>query len=806
MWKNYVKVSFRNLLKYKSFSIINIVGLSIGIATSILIFLFVQYEFSYEDFYENKDRIFRIGVDARIGNTEIHQTGTPSPMPAAMYAELPDIEKITRIFDLDETTIEIQQEKYFEKDIFFVDSAFFEMFTLDIINGQKTGLLNEAGSAVITKSFADKYFKGKDPLNKIIGINVFDTTISPKIVAIVEDIPHNSHFHSNIFISMLSTPAYVYSNNYWFWNMFTTYIMLKPNVNYLDLEAKLPQFIRKNHLGNLSDEQFAERTEQGDKWNYFLQPLPSIHLNSNLNGEYEANGNETYVKIFILIAFFILLIASINFMNLSTAKSANRAKEVGIRKVSGATKTGLMRQFLVESVVISLIALILGMVIIESILPYYRNLIDKPLGIQYFNNVKVIPSLIILAVVIGIFSGLYPGLVLSQYRPIAVLKSSLVNGKRNSWFRNVLVIFQFSIAIILIVGTIVIDRQVKLVQNKNLGFNKEQVLIVKNVDVLSDKFDVFKNSLQANSNIQTVSYSNSLPGKNFSNIGFGAEDVEESFTLNLTHCDYDFLDVLNLEMVQGRFFSKNFRTDSSAIVINEAALELLEYENPIGKKLNNWSEDRDEFHIVGVYKDYHYESMHTKIRPQALVLFDGIYPNTPDYASCRLRTDNIQETINFASEKWDELSNRLPFKYSFLNNDYDALYDNEEQTKILFTIFSFLAIFIACLGILGLASFIAQQKTKEIGIRKVHGALVENIFVLLSKQFTKWVLIANIIAWPVAWYFMRNWLQNFTYQTEIAWWYFIVAGLLAFFIALATVSFQSIHKSRMNPIEALRYE
>lgn len=806
MWKNYFKIALRNLNKNKAYSFINIIGLAIGIATSILIFLFIQYEFSFDKFYKNADRIFRIGVDGRVGNTEIHQLGTPAPMPAAMYKELPEVDKVTRVFDLNESRIQIENENYFEDDIFFVDSTFFEMFTLNILDGQKQNLLTQPSTAVITKKFSEKYFRDKDPLNKIVKIHFRDTVFSPKIIAVVENIPGNSHFHSDIFVSLTTTPRWIYANEAWFWNMFATYIMLKDNVDYHQLEAKFPDFIRRNHLGGATEEQLEEMRKKGDKWEYFLQPLPSIHLNSNLNGEFEANGNENYVRIFILIAFFILVIASINFMNLSTAKSASRAKEVGVRKVVGATKASLVKQFLVESVVICSIALLLGMVLIETILPYYRTFINKPIEINYFDNYLVIPSLIGLALIVGLLSGIYPGVVLSKYRPIVVLKGSIVTGNKNSWFRNLLVIFQFSIAIALIIGTIIISQQVKLVQNKNLGFDKEQVLVIKNAEILGNKLDVFKNELLNNSSMQYVTISNSLPGYDFSNRGFGCKELDEQFTLNLTHCDYDYLKTLNLEMAQGRFFSKDHKTDSSGIVINEAAAELLGFDDPIGHAINSGNSEQDNIQIIGVVKNFHYESMHTKIRPQGILLYNGIFPSRPDLVVCKISTNNLTETLDFVENVWNKHASILPFTYSFLDTDYDALYDNEEQTKVLFSIFSILAIFIACLGILGLASFIAQQKTKEIGIRKVHGARIENIFILLSKQFTKWVLLANVIAWPLAWYFMNNWLQNFVYRTDILWWFFVVAGLIALLISLFTVSFQSIHKANMNPVDALRYE
>jgi putative ABC transport system permease protein len=808
MWRNYFKTATRNLFKHKIHSIINIIGLSIGLSVSILIFLYVNYEYSYDNFHENADRIYRISVNALIGNTEIHQTGTAAPMPAALYKEFPEVERATRIHNIDETTITINQKTYLESNVFFVDSSFFDMFTFKVVEGQKEHLLNSPNTVVVTESFAKKYFPDKSSINEVIVVDFYrGVQLNLKISAVVNDIPTNSHFHSEIFVSMVSTPNDFHNIDNWGQNYCKNYIMLKSNSTTENIEKRFPDFFLKYEFGDVPEDKLNELLEKNFYWEYFLQPIKDIHLHSDLNREFEVNGNYSYVRVLILIAVFILIIASINFMNLSTAISSIRAKEVGVRKVIGATKKKLMAQFLIESVLISFIALIIGMVIIEAILPYYQNFIQRPIEIKYFDNFYILPILIGFSVVVGLISGIYPGLVLSQFKPILVLKSKLIGSKKNAWFKNILVVFQFSIAIVLIIGTFIITKQVNLVQNKNLGFDKEKVVFINNAWSLDDKFDVFVNEIMQNPNIDKVSISNTLPGKEFSNIGFDAEGFDDPFTLNLCRCDENYLNVLNLEMVNGRFFSPEYGTDSSAIIINEATAELLGYEDPIGKTLYyKRTNPPGEVKVIGVVRDFHYESMHTKIRPQGIMLLGGVGGGGRQYISCKLNTSNITGTVDFLENKWKIYAKDMPFDFSFLDKDYDNIYANEVQTKKLFIIFSILAIFIACLGLIGLASFVAQQKTKEIGIRKVHGALIQNIFILLSTQFTKWVLFANILAWPVAWYLMNSWLQSFVYKTEISGWIFIITGLITAIIAFLTISFQSVYKARMNPVKALRYE
>jgi putative ABC transport system permease protein len=443
---------------------------------------------------------------------------------------------------------------------------------------------------------------------------------------------------------------------------------------------------------------------------------------------------------------------------------------------------------------------------VQILLPVYSNFVGRQLEIHYFDNFIVIPSLIALALLVGLLSGSYPAFFLSAFKPVSVLKGKLNEGAKSSWLRNSLVIFQYSISIILIIGTTVVYKQLFFVQNEKLGFDKEHVILVKNPQALGANINPFKEKLLQYSGVQNVSISHRVPGKTLNNIGFGAEEVKEGFTLNLCCCDPEFKEVMKLEMAQGRFFSRDYPTDSSAVIINEAALKVFGWDQPINKKLNDWRNPRNIFHVIGVVKDFHYESMHQKVRPMGLLFLNGTYKWSPNYISVRVNPGNISQTIQVIENTWDAFSPKLPLEYSFLDEDYDRLYKNELQTQQIFIIFSLLTIFIACLGLLGLASFMADQRTKEIGIRKALGATMNHITVMLSKDFTKWVLAANLVAWPIAYFAMHRWLQDFAYRIKISWWMFVLAGMLAFIIALLTVSFQVLKAAGKNPVESLQYE
>lgn len=795
---NHLKVLIRNAIRNKGYYFLNVLGLAIGIACSVLIFLYVHYELNYDRYNKNHDRIYRMAVDGVAGNTMIYQIFTPAPLPQALYAEFPEIEKITRISDRSEVKTRYQDVVFNEDRVFLVDSTFLEIFTHPVVMGNPVTALAEPYSVVITESMVNKYFKDENPLNKILTLDDEEY----KVTAVVEDVPEQSHFHFDFLLSLTSFDGF-YNQDSWWWNSFACYLLLHPDANYKDLEGKFPDFVKK-YLFDGRD--YEEQVAKGNKWEYYLQPLPSIHLKSDIAGEFEANGNQKYISIFLVVSIFILFMACVNFMNLSTAKSARRAKEVGVRKVSGATRGKLILQYTTESVVVSFNSLFLALIIVELLLPGFRDFTGKNITLSYFDHPMTIPILLFIGLVTGMVSGSYPAFVLSSFQPVMVLKGRLTGGHKGIHLRNLLVIVQFSISVFLIVGTLVVFLQLRMIQNKNLGFDKKHVLVIKNAYELGDQSEAFKNECRNHANIIQVAGSHRMPGMRFNNIGFGAEGLDEGFTLNLLCCDPEYNEVMNFELLHGRFFSSEYKTDTAAIVINEAALDLLGWEDPIGKKLNNWSDVRDYFNLVGVVKNFHYESMHENVRPQAFMYLGGNYSWGERFISVRVKPGAETEVLHFLQKKWNAFSTDLPFTYSFFDNDYDALYANEKQTSNLMIIFSGLAIFIACLGLLGLASYMANQRIKEIGIRKALGANAGQVVWSFSFEFTRWVVVASILATPVSWLVMKRWLNNFAYQTDIPWWIFIVAALTALVIAWLTVSIQSLKAAQTNPVEALRYE
>jgi putative ABC transport system permease protein len=802
MFKNYLKLTFRNLLKHKVFSFINIAGLAIGIACSILIILFVTSELSYDKFHHKADRIYRLAVKGLVSNTKIKHPLSSAITFKMLLQDFPEIEQGVKFLYLGNIIVDTDEKVFCETNAAAVDGNFFDVFSFPLVKGSPETVLKRPNSVVITREIAGKYFGENNALGKMLKIELPGNlgTLDFEITGISENVPDNSHFHYNFLISLVSFPD-VINNPHWHANNFISYILLKERSSWKELEAKLPEFTRK-YLGG---DKFDQWVAKGNSWEYFLQPLTEIHLHSDLDWEFEPNGNAVYVYIFLVVAVFILLVACVNFMNLTTAKSAARAKEVGLRKVVGSSRSNLVKQFLGESIIISFIALVLAIVIVESLLPAYSNFIGRQLEIRYFDNFIVIPSLIALALLVGLLSGSYPAFFISAFKPVSVLKGKLKEGAKSSWLRNTLVIFQYSISIILIIGTIVIYKQLNFIQNEKLGFDKEHVIVIKNPQALKGNISPFKEKLLQYPGVQNVSISHRVPGKTFNNFGFGAEGVKETFLLDICCCDPEFKDVMKLEMARGRFFSRDYPTDSSGIILNEAALKVLGWDQPINKKLDDGN-PQNIFHVIGVVKDFHYESMHQKVRPMGLLFLNGTYKWPANYISVRVNPGNISQTIQLIENTWDAFSPKFPLEFSFLDEDYNRLYKNEQQTHQLFIIFSFLAIFIACLGLLGLASFMAQQRTKEIGIRKALGATVNHITVMMSKDFTKWVLLANIVAWPMAYLAMHKWLQDFAYRIELSWWMFVFAGVLAFIIALLTVSFQVLRAARKNPVESLQYE
>jgi putative ABC transport system permease protein len=793
MVKHYFKVTFRHIRKHILISILNISGLAIGIACFVLIMLYVNHELNYDRFNEHFDDIYRVAVDAKIGNTVIKQTWTPAPMPAALYQEFPEVRAVTRIMDRT-YTVKIGDLVYNEGKAAAVDSSFTDIFTLEFIEGSPEKVLNEPRQVLLDRTTARKYFGDEPAYGKVIMIQ---DTVPLTVTGVFEDFPAQSHFHFNVLISLLSIEGQ-YNNQEWFANNFETYLRLEPGYPEADLEAKLPEFVNKY----LFQGTYAEMANEENYWELYLQRIREIHLGSDLNGEFEPNGNLAYIRIFSIVAFLVLIVACINFMNLTTASSSIRAREVGIRKTNGASKGMLQQQFFAEAIIISILSMILAMGLAESLMGPYRNFTGREIQIHYLDNFLVIPGLLGLAIVVGLLSGSYPALYMSHFSATDSLGFKGTRQSR-SWFRNILVLFQFSVAIFLIAATLLVQKQMKLIMEDSLGFDKEHVILVDHAYYL-ENIETFMDELRKMPEVVQAAYSVFVPGDKITNWGFGCEGVDRGFSLNANLTNETYLETMGLEMAEGRFFSKEFGADTGKIILNETAVALLELDDPIGTITYLWNNRDLPFEVIGVVKDYHWESKHMEIRPHCIMHVKAM-DWSPEYLSIRVVGD-YRKILPTLEKKWDEQVGTIPFEYEFLDKHYEGMYQNEKQTRSLLYIFAGIAIFISCLGLFGLASFMAERRTKEIGIRKTNGATTGNILRLLSVDFTKWVLLANLIAWPLTWWAIKKWLESFAYRVGIPVWIFLVAGVLAFIIALATVSFHAVRASRQNPGISLRYE
>ena len=811
----------------KIFSFINIAGLAIGIVCFLTLALFILDELSYDNYNKNADQIYRVIVKQNINGIESINSKTPGPLGPTLLEQLPETVSYTRIGYYGQYRLRYKDKVFNEGNIYAVDSSVFNVFTLSFIEGDPRTALVNPNTMVITETAAKKYFGNENPLGKTLTVErsfkadylnqdkgYVDRNENFLITGLIKDFPRNSSFRCN-FLSSISTYKI---NKYWLDLWYSTYIVLKKGTNAGEYEKKL-QDIVYNKVGPLAKGILGVTLEDfikaGNTYAYQLQPLKSIYLYSqkdygiDLNTEWGdiKNSDITYVYVFSAIAFFILIIAVINFMNLVTARSEKRSKEVGIRKTLGSNKLKLIWQFIGEAILMSFLSVLLAIMLLEIILPLFNSLVGKELKLNFI-NFYTIPLLVVFIIIVGILSGSYPAFYLSSFQPLHVLKSNFLKGKKKSGIRSVLVIMQFSISITLLIGTIIIKNQLDYIQTKNLGFNKEHLFSIMNAGVLDKKVHPFKVELLKNSNVLSVTNSSQMfragiPGNGYLyNKKYGTDPTGCQFV----DVDYDFLKTYQIKLKEGRFFSEAFSTDSSAVLINEAAERIFGDKNPVGKEVtrigkNEW---RKTFKIIGVIKDFNYESLHYNIRPLVLHLHS---PTEADnYITVRIASGDPRKTIDYIKNTWDKFA-AGDYMYSrFVDENLARLYESEQKTSIITTIFSLLAIIIASLGVFGLSAFVAEQKTKEIGIRKVLGASISEIILLLSKEFAVWVLISNIIAWPVAYYVMNNWLRNFAYRINMSWSVFVLAGLLALVIALVTVSFQTIKAAKANPINSLKYE
>ncbi|MFC1725371.1 ABC transporter permease [candidate division KSB1 bacterium] len=806
MFKNYFKITVRNLRRYKAYSFINIAGFAIGIACCLLILLFVQDELSYDRYHQNADRIYRIGVKGRLNNNEFNLVSSAPPMAKTLLNEFPEVQKAVRIYKRsdEEYSVRYQDNIFNETDFLYADVSVFEVFTFPLIEGDPKTALENPNSVIITKATAEKYFGGENPMGKTLTLNNnYDYTVT----GIAENVPHNSHFHFDFLASLVTLG--ISRTPIWLNNNVITYIVLQKDYPISQLEAKFPDIIQKYigpqvkmALGITLD----EFKSSGGKYDFFTQPLTDIHLHSNFMAEFESNSDIKYVYIFLVIALFILIIACINFMNLSTARSAARAKEIGIRKVMGSNRTQIIRQFLTESVVLTFISVLIALILVKLTLPFFNNITGKQMAAGYLSSIYLIPLIVGIVFVVGILAGSYPAFFLSSFHPIFILQKRLKTEKKSqSIIRNGLVVFQFAVFIALGVSTFVVRDQLDFIRNRKLGFDKEHIVIINRAQSLGTQFEEFKQEISKHSGVTCSSASSILPGKQFSVTGFQIEGKpkEEVYQAAVISADYDFAKTYGLEITEGRYFSKEHTSDTLSVVISESAVKSFDFENPIGKFILAPSNNRTaRIPIIGVIKDFHFESLHQKIRP--IVIVPSLLQYM--YVSVRIRPENISNTLSFLKNKWEYFAPGQPFDTFFLDDQFDSLYRADRRMGQIISVFSVLALFIGCLGLYGLASSSTERRAKEIGIRKVLGASIPNIVFLFTKEFSKWVLIANIIAWPAAWYAMNQWIQNFAYRTGIGWNLFLISGIIAFIIAILTISYQVIISATANPVKCLRNE
>ncbi len=807
MFKNYLKIAWRNLWRNKGFSALNIFGLAIGIATCLVILLFVQNELSFDRFNKNAERIVRVYFRGTMRGGIINESTVMPPTAQTLKNDYPEVEEATRIRDYGRPKMLVGDKTFKEQAFAFVDPNFFKIFTLPLLQGDANTALLQPNTVIVSREVAKKYFGTEDVLGKAISFK--DGNNPPlKITGVMDKMPANAHFHFDILASMTGFPDS--KSPSWMQSEFYTYLLLQPGYDYKKLEAKLPQVVEK-YMGpqilQAMGMSFAKFRESGNAIGLYLQPLTDIHLHSDFAYDLSPAGDIRYIYIFSAIALFMLLIACINFMNLSTASASKRAREVGIRKVLGSLKFELVRQFLVESVLLAGIALAIGIGLLYLALPVFNDLAGKDLHLNFLENPWLLPVLLLFGILVGVMAGSYPAFFLATFKPVAVLKGKFVAGKKNVSLRSGLVVFQFFISISLIVSTAVVYRQLSYIQNKKLGYNKEQVLLLPESWFLGNKQAYFREQLLRDPRVVNVSTSPYLPaGPSYNNNFFvypRNQGTERLKTLRY-EVDPNYIPALGIEMLTGRNFSKDFPTDSSGAILNETAAKMLGwYPDATGQAISHTDNNGKEstLHVIGVVKDFHFRSLHQKISPLVMVM--GANEGT---IIVKTRATDIEGLLATTKKLWNASTREEPFSYSFLDDRFKATYQAEQKVGKILGVFSGLTILVACLGLFGLATFTAEQRTKEIGIRKVLGASVAGVVALLSKDFLKLVFVAFILASPIAWYVMNRWLQDFAYRADISIWVFVVAIVLAVIITIVTISFQAIKAALANPVNSLRTE
>jgi putative ABC transport system permease protein len=768
--------------RQKVYSFINITGLALGMTCCLLIFLWIQNELSYDRFHENARDLYRVLLVNREKEMSIPQG--PGPLAVALKDEFPEIKNSARLMPTVRRPLRFE-DKNFQVRACGVESSFMEMLTFPFLEGDSETSFTDPDFIILTEETAKKYFGDENPIGKTMRFEWWTRWLEFHVTGVIKNVPSNSHLQYDVLIPFSFVTASGMSIDDWDVICYHSYVQLEKNVNLKTVNQKIAGTLKRHYSDAMTDVE--------------LQPILDIHLH-----DYFGGGPIVTVYIFGTLGIFILFIACMNFMNLSTARSLNRAKEVGVRKIVGSRRIQLIRQFLGESMLLALIALGIAVVLVWFFLPYVNRMLDTNLTLRYSGNLII--SLIGIVVITGFISGIYPALFLSSFRPVKVLQGNVRSGARNPFFRKALVTTQFTISILLIICTTAVYKQLAYIRNRDLGLEKDHIINFKMGGSFYDRYDPIKQELLQNPDILAVGRSNfSFPsGFAASHVHWEGKQDNENVTLSIRSVDFDFQKIFDIGMVQGRFFSRDFQTDVwQSFILNEAAVKFMGLESPVGTQFScDLPHAEGKGTIIGVVKDFHYRSLHSKIAPLILVIHPWWYTD----AYIRIRSGNVSGTLAFIDNILKEYVPEFPFELHFLDEEVDRLYQSEQRAGVLVRIGTFLALFIACLGLFGLASFTAEQRTKEIGIRKTLGASVPGIIRLMTKEFTKWIVMANVIAWPVAYFMMNKFLQNYAYRISLGIWIFIVSGLAALCIALLTVGYQSVKSARMNPVESLRYE
>ena len=813
MIQNYLKIAFRNLIRHKGYTAINILGLAIGLACFMIITMYVREELSYDKWHEDGDRIYRVALERKYPGRTRNYAIIPHSYAAAMMNEYPEVEGACRLLYFPNNPLVIKQEGviYEESNYMWADSNFFNFFDIELVQGNPTEALIQPNAVVLTKSMAAKYFPNEDPLGKVLDLTQNNNDLV--VTGVCEDIPSNSHMDFDLLMSSKSL-NFLQNLNYISFSAHT-YLKLSPNSDPLALEAKFPDLVVKYASGQILNNygvNYEEYQNQGNGYVYSLMPMPDIYLNSNMENELKPPGSRQRVYFFLIIAILILVIACINFMNLATARSAGRAKEVGIRKTLGSERKQIATQFFVEAMMISVVSAVIASVIFGVSIPAFNELTDKSfLPSDLFKGQNLL-MLVGLTALTGLLSGSYPALALSSFKPIEVLRGQFSKTGKGAALRNALVIFQFGISVFLIICTMLVYKQMLFTQNKELGFDKDQLITVQGAGGMTfQQEETFKDEIANLPGVQAVSGCSTQPGGYYFGVSFKPPAETEMTTGSGLVVDDGYIECMKMNIVEGRSFTEEF-VDSLSVVINQAAVREMGLDDPIGTQLvspSNFlvpSESEDvRFTVVGVVEDFHFQSLHQTISPLFLVHNQRNGNSGVDnLITIRFGPGNLQNSLAKIENLWTQFQPELPFRYAFLDQEWANLYGREMTARKVFSAFSVLAIFIACLGLLALAAFTAEQRVKEIGIRKILGATSSGIVGLLSKDFLKLVVVAIIIASPLAWYAMQNWLEDFAYRIAIQWWVFLIAGVLAVLIAFFTISFQSVKAASANPVDSLR--